>query len=184
MSKLTIVRQALETNPDVTIVNVDEKNYLPERQGSFSHIVDFCVVPKCGLYRADELQAFMIGLVPNLEPTVKNDFYRYSDIQDFGKYAYNLVFGELYFDEMIGEERIDTKRILTLTDEELLNVSGFVDGKRTIDVTEKLLLLRRTLVRPYPNEAIARDILDGKLYSFERISIDDLERYKPNLISS
>ena len=176
MSKLKIVRQALETNPDVVLVNADERNYLPGRSGFFCHTVDYWVAPKNGLYTADELQAFMMELVPNLEPTCKDDFRQYSKNGDLG-------FGKLYFDEKVGQGRRITKRILTLTDEELLNVAGFVDGKQTIDkdVTEEYT--RRIWVKPFPNEAFARDILDGKLkYSEYSARSTDLKRYQPNLL--
>lgn len=176
MSKLTIVRQALETNPEVVIVNADVRNYLPDRNGFFCHTVSYWVAPKNGLYTADELQTFMMGLVPDLTPTQKDAFRQYDKNGD-------LQFGKLYFDEKVGEERRTTKRILTLTDEELLNVAGFVDGKQTIDedVTEKYT--RRTWVCPFPNEAFARDVLKGKLaFSQYCAKLSDLKKYQPNLI--
>ena len=169
MSKLTIVRQVLETNPEVVIVNTDERNHLPDRLG-FCHTVDYRIAPKNGLYTADELQEFMVSLVPEgLEPTMKDDFYQH------GKGGL-LNFGKLYFDEKIGEERIT--RICTLTDEELLNVSGFVDGRRTIEETHPYT--RRTWVRPFPNERFIRDVLNGEL-EFSEYSVTSrvLEDYKP-----
>lgn len=176
MSKLSIVRQALETNPEVIIVDSQERNYLPERSGFFCHTLDYWVAPKNGLYTAEELQGFMMGLVPNLKPTQQDDFRQYDKNSD-------LAFGKLYFDEKVGEGRRITKRILTLTDEELLNVAGFVNGEQTIDkdVTEEYT--RRTWVRPFPNEAFARDVLDGKLeFSEYQARPSDLKRYQPNLV--
>ena len=40
MSKLTIVRQSLETNPEVVIAKVFERNHLPERDDYWSHTVE------------------------------------------------------------------------------------------------------------------------------------------------
>lgn len=91
MSKLRTVREWLETNPEVIIAKVLENNYLPGRKNCFSHTVDFWVAPKNGLYTAEELQGFMMGLVPDgLQPTHKNDFRQYWEDGD-------LNFGRLYF---------------------------------------------------------------------------------------
>ena len=170
MSKLTIVRQALETNPDVTIVNVDER----DEYGYFSHMVDFWVAPRNGLYTSDELQVFMMRLVPDLEPTLKDNFIQYSDALK------TLRIGKLYFDEKVDEDKV--AGISTSTDERLLNVFEFVrfvNGERTI--VEAGDYSRRTLVRPFPNEAYTRDVLDGKLSDYWT-NLRDLERYQPNLI--
>jgi hypothetical protein len=139
--------------------------------------MDYWVAPKDGLYTAEELQDFMMGLVPEgLQPTCKDDFRQYD------KNSY-LSFGKLYFDEKVGEERRITKRILTLTDEELLNVAGFVKGEQTIDKDVTQEYTRRTWVRPFPNESFARDVLDGKLeYSEYQAKPSDLKRYQPNLL--
>jgi hypothetical protein len=168
MSKLSIVRQALETNPEVIIVSSEEINYLPDRNGFFCHTMDYWVAPKNGLYTAEELQAFMMRLVPNLEPTCKDDFLQYEK-------SGNLELGKLYFDEDVGQEKVT--RVCTLTDEQLLNVSGFVKGQRTIEETRSYE--RRTWVRPFPNEAFARDVLDGKLENSEYgARQSDLKRYQ------
>ena len=177
MSKLTVVREALESNPDVVIVDVIEQNYFPGKVGWWSHTIDYRVAPKTGLYTADELQAFMLGLVPDLEPTTKDPFQSYLKQLDFGK---------LYFDETIGATVQGT---LTLTDEEFLGDKdlvdrlGLVDGKTTIDknVTEEYE--RRTFVKLYPNEAVARDIINHKLNAIGAehwIALKDLKSYNPD----
>ncbi len=196
MSKLTIVRQSLETNPEVVMVHIGGTTDLPDRNGFClpslaCHHVYYWVAPKNGLYTADELQTFMMGLVPGLIPTKKDDF-RYDKNSD-------LEFGKLYFDEKVGEERIITKRTITLTDEELLSADvtdkelikehmretfGFVDGKRTIDADVTKEYMRRILVSPFPNEAFARDVLNEKLGLLCRYCVkpSDLRRYQPNLV--
>lgn len=170
MSKLTLVGQSLETNPNVTIARVFEKNYLPERNGFWSHTVDFWVAPKQGLYAADRLQMFMIRLIPpDLEPSCKDDFRQYAE-------EGGLQLGKLYFDEDIGQEK--RTRICTLTDEELLNVGGFENGQRRIE--ETLRYQRRTWVRLFPSELLVQDLLEGKLTSSSEYSIrqDDLKKYE------
>lgn len=169
MSKLTIVRQSLETNPEVVIAKVFENNYLPRRNGYWSHTMDFCVAPKNGLYTAEELQEFMMSLVPKgLQPTCRDDFRQYDENSD-------LSLGKLYFDEDIGQEKVT--RICTLTDEELLNVSGFVNGQRTIE--ESRPYQRRTWVSPFPSKALVYDLLEGKLSSEYSVRPEELRRYQP-----
>ena len=176
MSKLSVVRETLEKNPGVVIVHTDKKVYLPDKNGFFCHTIDYWVAPKDGLYTAKELQRFMLGLIPNLPPTSKDDFVQW-------KKDGELQFGKLYFDEKVGEERTITKRILVLTDEELLDANRFVGGKLIIDkdVTEDYV--RRTWVRPFPNEAFAMDVLNGKLRNYEYGANQNiLRRYKPSLL--
>lgn len=172
MSKLTIVRKSLETNPEVVIAKVFEKNYLPGRDGYWSHTMDFWVVPKNGLYTAKKLQDFMMSLVPEgLEPTSIDDFRQYNKKS-------SLDLGKLYFDEDIGQEKVT--RICTLSDEELLNVSGFVNGQRTIE--EDRPYQRRTWVSLFPNKALVRDLLEGKLNSVYNVQPKELKRYRPGVL--
>ncbi len=175
MSKLSIIRQALETNPGVVIVNTKKRNYLPyssNRKDFFCHIIDYLVAPKKGLYTADELQEFMNRLVPDLKPTSQIDFRQYDKNSD-------LKFGALYFDEKVGRERRITKRIIRLNDEELLNVDGFVNGEKTIDKDVNIDYIRRTSVNPFPNEEFARDYLDGKLEIILGVRQGTLKKYQP-----
>lgn len=182
MSKLTIVREALGLNLNISVVSILKNNYLPERHGYFSHTVDYLVAPKNGLYEADELQTFMMGLIPSLEPSMKEDFEQSSDI---------LRFGRLFFDEVIGRERRTIKRILTLTDEELYNVAGFVDGKRTIDTHVVEEYRRRILVRPFPDELYARNVANDLQQPVCQqgtdelfITLKDLETHRQNSLRS
>lgn len=172
MNKLSIIRNALQTNPEVIIISEKKENYLPNTApwSNFCQTVDFYVAPKNGLYTAIELQQFMMGLIPDLKQTQKDDFRHDDDTLNLGK---------LYFDEKVGEQRSITKRILTVTDEDLLNLAGFVNGEQTInhDVTEDYA--RRTWVRPFPNEAYAQDVLNGRLIGY-RINHTELRTYKPH----
>lgn len=186
MSKLQIVKQALESNPNVVIVNVDEQNYLPDRNGYFSHTLDYWVAPRRALYTAPELQTFMTGLIPNLVSTQMDSFHQYDKESD-------LSFGVLYFDEKIGEERTITRRVITLDEKDLLRTMerytpksdetvtrDVLSGKQTIEKDVREDYLRRTWVRLFPSQEIARDILSEKLDSEFSISPKNLRKYQPS----
>src|SRR3989344_8448757 len=171
MSKLTIVRQALERNPDIDVVNVlDSINIqtisYPSDLGGWAHTVIYAVSPKRGLYTAEELQRFMDCLIPGVEPTTRDDFREEHE---------KLLFGKLYFDEEIGPVRRTIT--LELSDEELKDADGF-DGKRTVsdDIYEGHM--RRIWVSPYPNEIIARESLRADSSVKYAITQEDLARYR------
>lgn len=143
MNKATQVREALQGNPDIAIVGVKKNNYLPESMGYWSITFDFYVAPKAGgVYSTKALQALMMSLVPGLEPACKDDF------RDGDEY---ISIGVLYFDEVIGQTVV--RRESTLTEPELFSSTGFVDGKRVKEYTEKIQ--RRTWVRLYPDIRLA-----------------------------
>lgn len=164
MSKLTHVRKALQDNPSIKIVGAPEQNYLPGRNGYWSHTVDFHVAPKTGgVYTAKELQALMMSLVPGLEPTCKDDFREWDREMEFGKF---------YFDEDIGTEAV--RHEVVLSDEDMFSSGGFVDGRRIIERTEKVQ--RRTWVRLFPNAQIAAAALEGE--NEYRIPKNELAKYR------
>lgn len=164
MSKLTHVRKALQGNPNITIVGAPERNYLPGRDGYWSHTVDFHIAPKTdGVYTAKELQALMMSLVPGLEPIYKNDFLEFDR---------DMKFGKLYFDEDIGTEAV--RHEIVLTDEDMFSSGGFVDGKQIIERTEKVQ--RRTWVRLFPDAQIAAAALKGENKFW--ISKNELSKYR------
>lgn len=148
MSKLTLVRMALQNNPKIMIVGAPERNHLPDRSECWSHTMDLYVAPRVGVYEAEELQAMMMSLVPGLEPTRKDDF-RDCD--------HDIEFGKLYFDEVIGTEYV--RREIVLSDEELFSTSGFTDGKLIIE--NVLQVQRRTWVSLFPDVEIATAALEG-----------------------
>lgn len=164
MSKLTHVRNALHGNPNIVIVGAPEQNYLPGRDGFWSHTVNFHVAPKTGgVYTAKELQTLIMSLIPGLEPTQQDGFREWGGEMEFGK---------LYFDEDIGDEAV--RHEIILTDEELFSSGGFVDGKRIIERTQKVR--RRTWVRLFPNAQIAAAALKGK--NEYRIPTSELSQYR------
>jgi len=178
MNKLRTVREYLKTNPDVIIVKDFESNFLEKnsyccKYGDYN--VDLYVAPKNGLYTAEELQEFMMGLIPDgLMPTHKRDFsLKRPDITS----TRYLQHGYLYFDEEIGKERKIVQRDQIITHEDLMNSEGFFDGKREIcnDISKTLML--RTAVKPFVNEAYALDVLARKVGDNE-IPIETINKYK------
>lgn len=149
MNKLIQVTKVLESNPDIVIVGVPERNFHPSVDGGWSHTVDFHVAPiSGGEYTAKRLQELIMSLVPKLQYTTKDDF-RESDSE--------LAFGKLYFDEVIGSANIRTE--ITLTDQSLFQSDGFVDGKQVLEKTHDLK--RRVWVRLFPDISIAHLALAG-----------------------
>lgn len=178
MSKLSIVQKALETNTEAIIVNTQEGNYSSGKIGFFCNTVDYWIAPKKGLYEAEKLQKFMIGLIPNLKPDQQDNFR-----QD-NKRGY-LELGKLYFDEKIGKEKTNVERIFHVNgkDKENFNLPESVNGKQTIKKNVNEDYKRRIWVRLFPDEAFAKDILNGKLIdSVYRVKSSDLKKYKPGLI--
>jgi hypothetical protein len=115
------------------------------------------------VYTAKELQALMMSLVPELEPTSKDNFREWDSEMEFGK---------LYFDEDIGTEAV--RHEIVLTDEDMFSSSGFIDGKQIIELTEKVQ--RRTWVRLFPNAQIAVAALEGENEC--RIPKNELVKYR------
>ena len=89
MSKLQTLRQALETNPEVTIIDWVEwfnlvgkynnkdfgrigmksgkrllKGLIPQYPSGLAHIVQYYIAPKNGIHTVPELDEFMGGLIP------------------------------------------------------------------------------------------------------------------------
>ncbi len=146
MSKFIAVQKALRQNPDITIVGVLEgKAELPARDSQWSHTADFYVAPKIGgVYTVTELQALMMSLLPELEPTCQSSFCEFVDKRRLGI---------LVLDEVIGTEAV--RHEITFTDDDdMLLFGGFgADGKRVIERTEEVQ--RRIWVRLFPNAQIA-----------------------------
>lgn len=144
MSKLQIVRKALFSNADITVIDIKTENYLPYDHNGWSETISIVVAPKKGIYDPGKLQELMLQLIQGLEPTCKDDFH------SCGK---DIRFGRLYFDETIGEEKIHREVVIADNDLLLKPLDGFTEGKCVTDETHELR--RRTWVRLYPNGRIA-----------------------------
>ena len=190
MSKLSVIRKSLEENPVIRITKVFEGTYLPGRnKNGVSHAIDFWVTPKNELvgvskyhgdcnsvkydFDWDELEKVRVGLVPaELQPSDRIYLTRYNNHS-------GLRLDRLYFDENVGYENITRQCILT--DEELLNTSGFIDGKKTIE--EVMPYTRGIWISLFPNEVIVNDVLRnigipmyGVFESFNRWLSEELYR--------
>lgn len=157
MSTLTQIRTALQGNQEVTIVGMLEKNVLPGRNGSFSHVVDIYLAPKTNGHTIEDLQAMLVSLSPGLLATERSDFIGPGFVRDFGI---------LYFDENIGQE--SERREITLTDESLFSCNGFVQGKQVLECTAPLF--RRTRVRLYRDRLAATVALEERKSTEENTS--------------
>ena len=154
MSKLSAIELSLKRNRNVIIVGRIREDYLGHNiNWDRGYNVSYDVVPKSGLYTAEELQNFMMGLVPKgLEPTSKEDF---SINDEDGK----LMFGYLYFVEKIGETTITKKGLITLTDEKLIDDPDFFYKKRTFEYTAPTIPIPRNIyVNVFPSESFVKDI--------------------------
>ena len=133
-SKLSVIMQELENNPNAIIIDV--VNIEPHYSRNY---LDVFVAPKEGLCTPHELNQFMDALVANAKPEHKrvSEF----DPPELGVNVHSINYGNLFYSP------------------------------------EKIV------IRPYPNEKIARDVLHGKLhyvpYSF-RIGLEKLSEYQPD----
>jgi len=156
-SKLTIIRQFLESNPNAVIVATREKTYFPEgmkdRSGTI-HFFYFRVAPRQGLYTPEGLEEFMLGLIPvGLEPSyVYKPFVRRDNFT--GRTGENFYFGDVDFNETVGR----STHTYTLTDEELLNAIGY---ENRVSVIEGVPAKRRITVKSYPDQAIAKHFAES-----------------------
>ncbi|MFA5887555.1 MAG: hypothetical protein WC852_02500 [Candidatus Nanoarchaeia archaeon] len=152
MSKLSIVRQTLEEK--AIIVHVEEENIPLNLCMGWPHKVDFYIAPKEPLYKADELNAFMDSLIPDMEPSYKTYFKQEKEA---------LITGALCFDEKIGELRTKYERFITITDMDMIKNCEWANGKFLIDSIEQRDYMRRISVRPYPNAEIIEEVLHHNL---------------------
>lgn len=173
MNKLKIVKDHLNSNSKVKVVRIKEETYFPIPSGFWTQFVEIYVAPSSGLYDSKKLQEFMMKelVPPDLEPTSVDNFYTHQ-FHDGGR----LELGSLYFDEEIGK-KIEHAEIY---DEELLNKikSDFPVEEKNNIITKKEKLERRTLVRLYPTEDVAEDVISWKHPEFRYwIPLKELEKY-------
>lgn len=164
MSMYSHVLNALHRSPNIRSVGKKEETDTMsfEPLPHWSHTVECYVAPRIGVYEVVDLQLLMLGLVPGLEPTMRDDFFDAGD---------KIWFGVLYFDESYGKETI--RKEICLTDKTSPS-DGFVDGSRVIEYTADMM--RRTCVFLFPNIEIAMRSLWGK--RLVRISKCELAKYR------
>jgi len=170
MSKLRYIVGNLQARDDVKIlehlVPKDPVNNLKEFYNVFLE-----VAPTEGLYTAEELQEFMMGLIsPNMKPECQDDFEEFEG---------TLFFGKLQFAESIGT--IEKIRVTTLksSDKELLEKYNF-SGTKVVEDTINGDFMRYIHVGVFPSEEVRNDIEEGKLKKirYNGIPLKLLRQYK------
>lgn len=174
MSKLSVIENALRENQSIFFIML-ESNYVLKKSPDhdLAHLINFCVAPKSGIYEADDLQEFLISLIPkNTDPEPISSINSFSERQEEGFWGSDneIEFGYLTFNEIIGEE---ITRI-TLTEENTYLVKDFSGDNRTIE--KKRPLERRIFVRLFPNFQIASLWPTNQI---RRISKKELKKYLP-----
>jgi hypothetical protein len=172
-SRLHIVRQSLETNPEIVIAQVFNL-YEPPNYGYVMHVADFWVAPKKGLFRRDDLNTLLDGLIPKeLGKNFCAHGFNYENTTVPPGEIRDLYFGSLEFREEIGEQKVITIR--SISDQQLWQHVRIPKGYK---INEETIPYQRLIfVHLFPCEAIVKDILEKKLASKEKITAEELRRY-------
>ncbi len=185
MSKLSDIREFLQSDPEVIIANTKNKNFISEvvgkREGNIIYSVDFHVAPKKGIYTAHGLGNFMDRLIP---PGMSPD-NKYKAWERYAKYGHDvasrfeeLKLGHMSFSEEVGQ--LTATRDYKLNDGELSDIQEFITAN--VVSPEITSLIRFTSVYLYPNEGLARDISEDVTRTGPYItSWRELSKYEPDL---
>ncbi|MDD4877771.1 MAG: hypothetical protein PHO02_01900 [Candidatus Nanoarchaeia archaeon] len=150
MSRLSVIRQTLEEKAAIT--HVEEENIPIDICMSWPRRIDFYIAPNEPLYKADELNAFLDSLIPDIEPSYKTYFRQEKTA---------LITGAFCFDEKIGYSVTRTEKDIIIDDEELAKV---IEKEKLhsykVDARD---YMRRIIVRPYPNKEIIEKMLHRNL---------------------
>jgi MoaA/NifB/PqqE/SkfB family radical SAM enzyme len=161
MTKLEDIRKKLESCTAIEIVDVIDTDFKPK---GWNHWVEFLVAPKKPAYDAKKLQKILAGVVPDLKPTIKDDFKQYGG---------RLEFGKLYFDEEIEDEDLESL-IEKLPEDKREKV------REEVSNNGKEKYKRRTFVKLYPDrwiaEASKKERWDAPEHS---VRLKDIKTFKP-----
>ncbi|KKQ35389.1 MAG: hypothetical protein US50_C0016G0019 [Candidatus Nomurabacteria bacterium GW2011_GWB1_37_5] len=166
-TKLELILEKFKKREDVIVVSKNEGlniaghviinneiNFESVLIAGINHVISLDIAPKKGLYEVDELQNFMLDLMPELEFSHKVDFGEHGkEICDTN----HLYPGLICFDEEIGT--CITERKVTISDEKLakkIQDQGYFSDNSDWVIKEKKLLQRRIIISPYPNEDLAK----------------------------
>lgn len=188
MSKLEIIKNALEKNPNVVIGNVSEGVYvpgigdkwkhtlpevatyvLPGLGSNTIHAVCYHIAPIGGLYTPNKLNEFMMELAIDFE--LKPSYI--NRISENLLYPIGVDGGSLHFSEVVGEEKI--VREITINEPNLKNLEGLIEGKKTI--TEYEDLFRTISIKIFPNIPYLKDYINPK-FVVSRYNAENLAKYK------
>ncbi len=153
VEKMQVVVDSLQNNPAVVVAGGFERNYLktgewPHPNGYWSRTLDIFTHPKKPIYDADELNDFMFGLVPELEPTCSDRFYGWDR---------ELGLGKLYYDESIGRAALSA----TVELKEGLSIVRAGVLAPEWQATQTMDLKQRTWVRVFPDKGHLLDAAEG-----------------------
>lgn len=169
MSKLRYISKSLYEREDIRVLShLVPKDVLSNTTRAYNVFLE--IAPRDGLYTAEELQRFMMGLVsPNMKPQHTRNFSVEGGI---------LYMGSLEFHEKIGTIEKHTTEVLTSTDNELREYYGFL-GQKVFERKDKGNFWRHTTLNIFPSEEVWRDIEDKKLKvaSLNGISLKALKKY-------
>lgn len=163
MSILERVHTALQENPNITVIGLLEGNFLPNKApGGWIHIRDIFVAPSTPdiYYDIEALQSFMKSLIPEIPPTSMDPFKVLDD---------GIGFGKLYFDEVIGTEKLHRESTIHASD--FKPPEDCINGVLTIDQTQELW--RRTIVRVFPSALVATEAYHSNI-SWHTITTEHL----------
>ncbi len=165
MHKLREIETSLTHDGRIILVGRDQNR---DSISGWSHIVEYWVAPKHGLYTPVDLQYLLIQLVPSVTPTFHDCFRNSAD---------SLFFGRLYFDEVFHQRNAEG----ICADYDSIPAEMTSSGLQLrIQRGEETDHSHRIFVHLVPDERIARDILRGKLPLDFMISKRDLADYLPN----
>ena len=163
MNTLREIETSLVGDNRIILVGVHQDR---DHLSGWSHVADYWVAPRNGVYTASHLQDLLMSLVPSVQPTHQDPFrYQHSA----------LSLGRLYFDEVFPQEQAEGR----CADYRSLPPSGDSSGLR-IQRGAETDHFHRIFVNLVPDERMARDILRGKLPFEFMIDQRDLAKYLPN----
>ncbi|QQG39763.1 MAG: hypothetical protein HYS81_05370 [Candidatus Aenigmatarchaeota archaeon] len=150
MSKLSVIRTALEKRKGKDIV-VDPVAIDGRRGYGGVNLkpvsVLYRIAPREGIFDVPGLNAFMLGMVPDIKPDVAIPFIADRDGV--------LNFGHLRYDEAIGEQQVTHRYVQKITADDLLagdTLPGFRDGVKVIEKPkEPEPWMRMISLRFYPH---------------------------------
>ncbi|MBU2590265.1 MAG: hypothetical protein KKF52_01025 [Nanoarchaeota archaeon] len=171
MQKFEQIEQELRYREDVIITHKIEKfneELFPQKYG-IPLETHFFVTPSSGLYEAEELQKFMLNLLPNTPPKKMEKF---SEGESFSKRV--LYLGALFFQEEIGTFKITEECKIT---GKILERILKAEGKNDEDIKDTLErrqvksnehpIYQETTLYVFPNTEIAEILKKSFRYGYK-----------------
>ncbi len=163
MSKLVVIREALEKNPDIILVGPKEEKSLGEvyDRGDLNSHVNYGVAPKNSIYSISKLNEWFKNLIPALNPNNYLPFQLFDEDE-------RIHIGFLRFDEEVGYAKTFIKRVERITDKDFLkNLEGFKNGIRVREEEREFNLERIICIHGCPNKELAERALEENTFYFD-----------------